>query len=112
MGSYFSHLCGAKNAVLVRTSVVAEDVPLLISSRALKTLGRLVDLDRDLYHFKRLRTTAAWATTATGHIGFHILVGNDMMLAQLVSMDWEAFAADLQGHEGYMYSLTPKPRVH
>lgn len=83
-----------KNAVLVRTSVVAEDVPLLISSRAVKTLGRLVDLDRDLYHFKRLRTTAAWETTATGHIGFHILVGNDMMLAQLVGMDWEAFAAD------------------
>ena len=82
-----------KNAVLLRTSVVLEDVPLLISSKALKMLGTVVDLDGECYVFRRLRTTAALTTTATGHIGFDILVGENYLLEELFGMDWCAFDA-------------------
>ena len=80
-----------KNAVLLRTSVVQEDVPLLISSKALKMLGTVVDLDGECYVFRRLKTTASLTTTPTGHIGFEILVGNNYLLDELFGMDWQAF---------------------
>ena len=73
-----------------RISVVKEDVPLLLSAKALKAIGTVLDMANDLYVFKKLAASKPMIYTSTGHIGFelftHLPMAND-----LLEIDWEGF---------------------
>jgi hypothetical protein len=96
-----------KNAVLLRTSVVMEDVPLLISSKALRMLGTLVNLDEQCYEFRRIKTRAELINTPTGHIGFNILKFENELIKDAFEMDWKAFA---ESEEELAFSQRRKDR--
>jgi len=91
-GAVFPMFVGqVDHAVLVRVSVVDQDVPLLLSSNALKQLGTRFDLDDEEYYFKKLGTGVKMLTTPSGHIGFPILEKVDEMRADLLQVDWSTF---------------------
>lgn len=71
--------------------MVDQDVPLLLSSNALKQLGTRFDLDDEEYYFKKLGTGVKMLTTPSGHIGFPILEKVDEMRADLLQVDWSTF---------------------
>ena len=77
--------------ILLRISVVDHDVPLLVSSRALKAMGTVVDLTEEKYQFKTIKTEIPMVQTKTGHIGFRILEGSDYSLDPLLQLDWSMF---------------------
>lgn len=79
------------HAVLIRASIVMEDVPLLMSSSVLKAMGAVVDLAEDKYVFKALNVECKMTSTGTGHIGFKILECKNDMVDQLLKMDWQCF---------------------
>eukprot|EP00435_Cladocopium_sp_Y103_P055701 s1586_g18.t1 len=78
--------------VLLRVSVIEHDVPLLVSSKALRSLGAVVDFGKEGYYFKTIDAKVAMIHTNTGHIGFHILEGSNFMIEDLMQLDWTAFA--------------------
>ena len=76
--------------VLFRISVVKEDVPLLLSARALKAIGTILDMSNDTYVFKKLDASKPMIYTSTGHIGFELF--NHLPMARdLLEIDWEGF---------------------
>lgn len=91
---------------LFRTSVVADDVPLLISSGALKKLAAVLDLANNQYTFRRLHGTTDVINTASGHIGFNILQPELFEVDVLMSWDWQGFI-----NEGTEVSLQDKGGV-
>ena len=77
--------------VLLRVSIVEDDVPLLVSSKALKTMGALSDLEAEKYVFKKVRSTVPMVSTTAGHIGFEILCNREPALQELLALDWRSF---------------------
>ena len=79
---------GCRKAALLRVSVVADDVPLLISSPVLRSLAAVVDLGRQVY---QLDGETPMTTTSTGHIGFSITGEAGGFLEQMLDWDWQEF---------------------
>lgn len=86
------YLGQSKMTILMRVSVIDQDVPLLVSAKALRTLGAVVDFGNEKYKFKKISTEVEMVQTDTGHIGFSILSGKDFMVADLLQLDWSDFA--------------------
>ena len=84
-------LPGQGKHVFLRASIVEDDVPLLVSSKALKALGALLDLEAEEYVFKRVKCKVPMISTASGHIGFNILPSGPFNVSELCSLDWMAF---------------------
>ena len=84
----------SKNMVLLKVSVVDEDVPLLVSSKVLKAMGGVVDLDHEQYLFRKLKVTVPMVTTPSGHVGFNVLSARDLRVPDLFELDWDEFAKD------------------
>ena len=72
--------------------LIEQDVPLLISSKVLRSLKTVVDFGKDAYHFGALGADVGMVHTDTGHIGFKILCGEGYMMGCLMKLDWTAFA--------------------
>ena len=64
---------GCKLPVLLRTSIVDQEVPLLISRSALQAMGMIMNLVDGSMKFDKLGCEAAKVTTSTGHVGFSIM---------------------------------------
>ena len=76
--------------ILLRISVVKEDVPLLLSAKTLKKLGTVLDMEDDKYQFKRIGARKEMVHTSTGHIGFELF--ETLPAAEdLLQIDWEGF---------------------
>ena len=63
---------GTSKIAFLRVSVITELVPLLVSRKALESLGAVLDLPGGRIDLKQLDTTTDLVTTKTGHIGFFI----------------------------------------
>ena len=68
---------GCQVPVMVRTSIVDQDVPLLISRGALQSMGMIMNLVNNSMRFDRLGCETRLVTTSTGHVGFHIMAVDD-----------------------------------
>ena len=64
---------GCKLPVLLRTSIVDQEVPLLISRSALQAMGMIMNLVDGSMKFEKLGCETALVTTSTGHVGFSIM---------------------------------------
>ena len=64
---------GCKLQVLLRTSIVDQDVPLLISRSALQAMGMIMNLVDSSMKFEKSGCETALVTTSTGHVGFNIM---------------------------------------
>ena len=95
--------------VLLRVSVVRDDVPLLISAGVLKALNAVMDLGKSSYHFDRVNGRASMLTMSTGHVGFSILKEEAAGMRQLLAMDWKSFMAS--GDEIYFEQKKDQGRV-
>ena len=67
-------VCGASRIVWVRVSVVDQDVPLLLSKGALKSLGMVMDLENSTISLRELGANVPLRETKTGLCGFEINV--------------------------------------
>ncbi|CAE7266163.1 HERC4 [Symbiodinium natans] len=77
---------GADTVPYLRVSVVAEDVPLLVSQPALRSLGMVMDLVGGVFSFAALNAPMVeLITTDTGHVGFDIVKATSAGSAQ---PDW------------------------
>ena len=98
----------SKTLVLLKVSVVDEDVPLLVSSKALKAMGGVVDLDHDQYLFRKIKVKVPMVTTPSGHVGFNVLGAADLRTMDLMRLDWEEFA---KNDSEVAFGRTSKDRV-
>ena len=79
---------GHANQVLhLRVSMVQDDVPLLVSHRALRDMGAVMDLQKSSLHLQKLDKTVPLRTTASGHVGFEIW--NFEAMSNLGGVDWQ-----------------------
>ena len=90
---------GCKKMALLRSSVVPQDVPLLVSSPALKAMMSVLDLGNNKYVFKGLDGKTAMVTTPSGHIGFEIASGEHCRVASLMHWEWHEF---IESHQEVM----------
>lgn len=95
--------------VLFRISVVKEDVPLLLSARALKAVGTVLDMASDTYVFKKLGASKPMVFTSTGHIGFELFT-HLPRACDLLEIDWEAFLESNEEVKFYEGDLNAEDR--
>ena len=76
----------SSKVVILRVSVVAEDVPLLVSGNVLKVLGTVLDMGKGEHLFKAVDAVSKTVATETGHIGFNIL--------ETESVEWKVSGTD------------------
>ncbi|CAE7734214.1 NLRC3, partial [Symbiodinium pilosum] len=95
---------GCRVPVMLRTSIVDQDVPLLISRGALQAMGMIMNLVDSSVRFEKLDCSTGLVTTSTGHVGFHIMSndaqawrnGVDWAMAE-IKKEAEIFFADESG---------------
>ena len=71
----------------LRVSIVQDDVPLLVSHRALRDMGAVMDLQKSALHLQQLERTVPLRTTASGHVGFEIW--NYEVMKKFGGVDWQ-----------------------
>ena len=64
---------GRKLPVMLRTSIVEQDVPLLISRGALQSVGMIMNLVDNSMRFEQLACAAVLVTTSTDHVGLQLM---------------------------------------
>lgn len=77
--------------VLLRMSIVDQDIPLLVSATVLKAMGAVVDMGKGNYHFQTLGVGVKMIQTSTGHIGFNIMAATCFSVPDLLCLDWRSF---------------------
>ena len=77
---------GCRVPVMLRTSIVDQEVPLLISRGALQAMGMVTNLVDSSMRFEKLGCITGLVTTSTGHVGFHIM-SNDAQVWKK-GVDW------------------------
>lgn len=85
-----------ERSVLLRVSIVEDDVPLLVSSRALRAMGAVMDLTAETYLFKKIRSKVQMINAGTGHVGFNILGDAKFDVERIQELDWLAFSSSLE----------------
>ena len=82
---------GCNRVALIRTSVVDQDVPMLVSSPVLKSLAAVLDLGTQTYVFRQLDGSSKMVTTSSGHIGFEISCSDEQKIQEAMHFDWQPF---------------------
>ena len=109
---------GCRVPVMLRTSIVDQDVPLLISRGALQAMGMIMNLVDSSVRFEKLDCSTGLVTTSTGHVGFHIMSndaqawrnGVDWAMAE-IKKEAEIFFADESGGQARLRTGAASDRV-
>ena len=91
----------------LRISVVEDDVPLLVSHRALTDLGAVLNLPKQCIEMKSLEVMLPSISTLGGHVGFPIW--NDTMMHDFLGD--EEYVRQLCCHEDVEVMLVENPRT-
>ncbi|CAL1168448.1 unnamed protein product [Cladocopium goreaui] len=91
----------------LRISVVEDDVPLLVSHRALTDLGAVLNLPKQCIEMKSLEVMLPLISTLGGHVGFPIW--NDTMMHDFLGD--EEYVRQLCCHEDVEVMLVENPRM-
>ena len=101
---------GADTVPYLRVSVVAEDVPLLVSQPALRSLGMVMDLVGGVFSFAALNAPMVeLITTDTGHVGFDIVKATSAGSAQpdwgeILHIDSEVWISSRTGSDSRVFA--------
>ena len=86
---------GCRVPVMLRASIVDQDVPLLISRGALQAMGVIMNLVDSSMRFEKLGCSTNLITTSTGHVGFYTISDNAFDWPKEV--DWTAAEIHKEG---------------